>query len=61
VYTPVAGREEFLEDVSRETATGLMSDFGAAAIAGFVEALDQIAPQHLRALRTLIDEKLEDS
>jgi predicted transcriptional regulator len=57
VYTTVAPRDEFLESVSRQMVLGLMNDFGAAAIAGFVEAVDQIAPDHLEALRRLIDEK----
>ena len=40
--------------------TGLMNDFGAAAIAGFVDAVDEIAPEQLKALRQLIEEKMED-
>jgi predicted transcriptional regulator len=57
VYTAVAPRDEFLESVSRQMVLGLMNDFRSAAIAGFVEAVDQIAPHHLEALRRLIDEK----
>jgi predicted transcriptional regulator len=57
VYTALAPRDEFLESVSRQMVLGLVNDFGAAAIAGFVEAVDQIAPDHLEALRRLIDEK----
>jgi predicted transcriptional regulator len=57
VYTTVAPRDEFLESVSRQVVLGLVNDFGAAAIAGFVEAVGQIAPDHLQALRRLIDEK----
>jgi predicted transcriptional regulator len=59
VYTSVAPRAQFLESVSRQTVTGLVNDFGVAAIAGFVEAVEQIAPEQLEALRQLIEEKLE--
>jgi predicted transcriptional regulator len=59
VYTSIAPRAEFLENVSRQMVTGLMNDFGVAAIAGFVEAVGQIAPEQLKALRQLIEDKLE--
>lgn len=59
VYASVAPRDQFLEDVSRQTVAGLVNDFGAAAIAGFVEAVDEIEPDHLAALRRLIEAKLE--
>jgi hypothetical protein len=39
---------------------GLVKDFGAAAIAGFVDAVDQIAPEQLEALRRMIDDKVGD-
>jgi predicted transcriptional regulator len=58
LYAPVASRDEFLVCVSRQTMAGLISDFGAAAIVGFVEAVDQIAPEQLASLRQLIDEKI---
>ena len=61
VYSPVASREQFLESVSRHTVAGLMKDFGVAAIAGFVDAVDEIAPEQLAALRRLIDEKMVSS
>jgi predicted transcriptional regulator len=57
VYTPVAPQDEFLEKVSRRTVLALINDFGAAALAGFVAAVDESAPHHLEALRQLIDEK----
>lgn len=57
VYTPVAPRDALLESVSRRTVLALMNDFGAAALAGFVEAVDEFAPHHLEVLRQLIDEK----
>ena len=61
LYTPIAPREKFLERVSRQTVVGLVEDFGAAAIAGFVEAVDQIAPEQLEALRRLIEDKVGDA
>jgi predicted transcriptional regulator len=59
VYTPVAARERFLEDVSRRTIAGLVNDFGAAAIAGFLDALQEIDPQQLEALRRGMTVKTE--
>jgi predicted transcriptional regulator len=59
-YTPVVPRDEFLACVSRQTLASLFSDFGEAAMAGFVQAVDQIAPERLEVLRRLIDEKRED-
>lgn len=61
VYTPVALREPFIEAVARETLTGLIHDFGDAAMAGFVQAVDQAAPQQLRALQALIEERLSEA
>lgn len=54
VYTPVVPREAFLADVARETVAGLMEDFGAPAICGFVDALTELAPEHLETLRRQI-------
>jgi predicted transcriptional regulator len=61
VYTSVAPREQFLENVSRQTVSGLMNDFGTAAIAGIVGAVDEIAPEQLATLRQLIDVKIGDA
>ena len=61
VYSSVAPRDQFLEKVSRQTAAGLMKDFGAAAITGFIDAMDEIAPEQLQALRRLIDAKMDGS
>jgi predicted transcriptional regulator len=60
VYTPVAPRDAFLENVSRQTVAGLVNDFGAAAIAGFIAAVEQIAPEQLEALRRMVDAKMGD-
>lgn len=59
-YSSVFRRDAFLETVSRETVAGLMNDFGAPAFAGFVDAVGEIEPQQLKALRQLIDEKIEN-
>jgi predicted transcriptional regulator len=60
VYTPVAPRDVFLSSVSRQTVTGLVQDFGEAAIAGLVDAVEQIAPEQLKTLRQMIDQKSRD-
>jgi predicted transcriptional regulator len=61
VYTSVAPQDEFLESVARQTVVGLMNDFGAVAIAGFVEAVDQIAPEQLEALHHLLEERVGET
>jgi predicted transcriptional regulator len=57
VYRSVEPRDAFLENVSREMAVGLMEDFGAPAIAGFVDAVNDVAPQHIRVFREQIEVK----
>jgi predicted transcriptional regulator len=59
VYWPVLSRQELLEWVSRQAVVGLVNDFGAAAIAGVLSAVDELAPDHLRALQRLAAERLE--
>lgn len=61
VYTSVLPRDQFLENVSRQAVVALVKDFGAAAIAGFVDAVDEIAPEQLAAFRQLIEEKIGGS
>jgi predicted transcriptional regulator len=58
VYTSIVPREQFLETVSRQTIAALMTDFGSAAIAGFVDAVDEVDPEQLAALYQLIVEKM---
>jgi predicted transcriptional regulator len=58
VYSSVAPRDAFLEGVSRQMVAGLVNDFGPPAIAGVVDAVDDIAPEQLMALREQIDEKM---
>jgi hypothetical protein len=44
--------------VSHNVATGLVRDFGASAIAQFVDAVDEVAPEELAALEELIHRKM---
>lgn len=55
VYNSVAPRDLFLENVSRETAAALMEDFGAPAIAGLMDAVSEMAPEHIETLRKQIE------
>ncbi len=57
VYWSVEPRDVFLENVSREMAVGLMEDFGAPAIAGLVDAVNDVAPQHIQVFRERIEVK----
>jgi BlaI family penicillinase repressor len=61
VYTSVAPRDQFLENVSRQTVAALMKDFGTAAIAGFVDAVDEIEPEQLEALQRLIEDRMRNT
>lgn len=61
VYTSVAPRDAFLENVSRQTVAGLVKDFGVPAIAGFVDAMDEIAPEQLATLRQKIEIRMGTS
>ena len=54
VYTPVVPRDEFLTNVSRETVAGLLRDFGAPAICGFIDALADLTPENMETLRQQI-------
>ena len=61
LYSPMENREQFLNRVSHGVATGLVRDFGASAIAQFVEAVDELAPEELRTLEELIHRKVGHS
>jgi len=54
VYIAAASREDFMQDVSRHVVEGLLQDFGPAAIAQFLAAMDA-SPASLAALRQLIE------
>jgi predicted transcriptional regulator len=44
VYVAAESREAFLSKVSRLVVEGLLQDFGAVAVAQFVDALDTVDP-----------------
>lgn len=58
-FSPVQTKEEFLGEVSRQVAQGLVEDFGESAIAQFVEAVDAVDPSYLKQLEDFIRRKKE--
>ncbi|MBI2909522.1 MAG: BlaI/MecI/CopY family transcriptional regulator [Chloroflexi bacterium] len=56
-YSPVESRGQFLEDASRSVVGALVKDFGRAAIAQFVDIVNEVAPDQLAELETLAREK----
>ncbi len=61
VYAPVQDRAEFMALVSRDVAEGLLREFGALAIAQFIDAADAVDPELLAELRRRVEQKTEDS
>ena len=61
VYAPVQDRAEFMALVSRDVAEGLLREFGALAIAQFIDAADAVDPALLAELRRRVKQKTEDS
>jgi predicted transcriptional regulator len=59
VYAPVEERDAFLARVSRHVAEGLLREFGAVAVAQFVDAADAVDPGLLAELRRRVQEKAE--
>ncbi len=57
VYSPRVQREEFVHDVSHQIVAGLVSEFGQAAVAQFVDVLDELDPAALETLRQAIQER----
>jgi len=57
LYSPLEDRQTFLDRVSHGVAAGLVRDFGASAIAQFVDAVDELAPEELATLEELIHRK----
>lgn len=51
VYAPVEDRDIFLTRVSHDVAEGLLREFGAVAIAQFVDAASSVDPQLIAELR----------
>ena len=46
VYTPVMPRDALIESISRETVAGLLADFGAPAVRGIIDAMNELEPEH---------------
>jgi predicted transcriptional regulator len=62
VFRPAVTRDEFLRQVSRQVATGLIRDFGDLAVAQFLDALREHDPEALARLASLIErERSEDA
>jgi predicted transcriptional regulator len=57
IYAAVDSREAFMESVSRRLFEGLVQDFGAAALAPFVDAVDAVDPALLDSLERLVRER----
>lgn len=53
-FRAVQTKEQFLGNISRQVAEGLIRDFGKQAIAPFVEALEKVDPSYLRALEEYV-------
>jgi predicted transcriptional regulator len=61
VYRPTESRNDFLERVSKCVVEGLVTDFGPAAVAQFVDALDAVDPSLLERLETLVRERCSET
>jgi predicted transcriptional regulator len=59
LYTAMENRQSFLDRVSHRVAAGLVRDFGATAIAQFVDAVDELSPEDLALLQQLVRQKVE--
>lgn len=55
VYRPAKSRAAFLAEMSRGVMAGLVRDLGGAAVAQFVDVLDEVAPEQLAQLAALVD------
>jgi len=59
LYRPVESRDAFVARVSRDLVSSLLAEFGDAAIAGFLDAIDQIRPDQRAALEDLMRQRRE--
>lgn len=57
LYSAVEERQQFVNRISHRVASGLVSDFGATAIAQFVDAVDELSPDDLSLLEELVRRK----
>lgn len=60
-YRVTSSREAFLAQASEHLANQLVQDFGDAAIAGFVNVLQRVAPERLAELRRRAQQHAEGS
>jgi predicted transcriptional regulator len=56
-YTPRVSRRELTDNMARQVLSGLVGTFAEPAIAYFVEALEEQAPEKLDALAELVNRK----
>lgn len=56
-YQAVEEREAFLRRVAGNVASGLVGDFGRAALAQFVQAAEEVDPTYLDELERLVRER----
>ena len=54
LYSAVESREALMEHVSRRVVEGLLQDFGALAVAQFMDALDTVDPQLVAELQARV-------
>ncbi len=59
VYAASVERDQFISQVSQQVASGLVSEFGDAAVAGFIDVLDTLDPASLEKLEQLLKERKE--
>jgi hypothetical protein len=59
VYRSVETREALMEQVSRRVVEGLLQDFGALAVAQFVDALDTVDPRLVAELAARVRDRSE--
>lgn len=51
LYRVALTKEQFLERSSRQMVEAMLEDFGDLALTTFLEAVDQVGPEHLDRLR----------
>ncbi len=59
LYSALESRQAFLDRVSRTVVAGLVHDFGASAIAQFVDVVDEMAPEELATLEELVHRRVQ--
>lgn len=57
LYKPCQSREEFSARTSRTIFAELLKNFGAVAVAQFVDALEEVDPKQLEILRDKLKKK----